>query len=493
MSQITEVDLHAFPIDRYAPVANQGVVEELYELAARARDLIKGQAVWHVNSTAAGGGVAEMLPSLLGYCRDLGIDMRWLVISGPPEFFHVTKRLHHALHGEPGDGSPLDDAARQIYERTSEENAADILAVVRPGDLVILHDPQTIGLAAELSRHGAIVIWRCHIGQSESMPEVDAAWKFLAPYLKHARRHIFSREAYVPDSLDHGKSRIVQPTIDAFATKNQDMDADTVRTILVHTGILAGPLPDNRKYEFQRRDGSRSRVDRHADIVRCGRSTKPHVPLVVQVSRWDPLKDPIGVMHGFAHYITTNPESTAELMLVGPSVRSVADDPESPATFHRAFGAWCELHHWQRARVHLIMLPMVDVEENAAIVNALQRHASVIVQKSLQEGFGLTVTEAMWKARPVVASRVGGIQDQIDNGVHGILLEDPTSTDQFAVALQQILRNPGCAESIGKAARERVREEFLQTRSVFHYLNLILEFCSSEESPANNRVPEMNL
>jgi len=421
-----------------------------------------------------------MLPTLLGYCRSLGVDMRWLVISGSPEFFRITKRLHHALHGERGDGAPLDDEARRIYEKTITENAADILAVVRPGDLVVLHDPQTIGLAAELSQHGAIVIWRCHIGQSESMPEAEAAWAFLAPYLKHARRYIFSRQAYVPDALDHGKSRIVQPTIDAFTAKNQPLDADTIRTVLVHTGILAGPLPDSRNYEFQRRDGSRGRVDRHADIVRCGRSTKPHVPLVIQVSRWDPLKDPVGVMHGFAQFMTVNPDSTAELMMVGPSVRSVADDPESPATFHKVFGAWCELHHWQRARVHLIMLPMVDVEENATIVNALQRHASVIVQKSLQEGFGLTVTEAMWKARPVIASRVGGIQDQIEHGVHGLLLDDPTSTDEFAGALQQIFRNPGCAEQLGTAAHDRVRDEFLQTQSVRHYLNLVLEFCGDE-------------
>jgi len=476
VSNISEVGLQAFPIDRYAPVAKQGTVDELRQLAVQVREILNGQAVWHINSTAAGGGVAEMLPSLLGYCRDLGIDTRWLVISGSPDFFQITKRLHHALHGEAGDGMPLDAAAHKIYERTMEENAGDILSIVRPGDIVILHDPQTIGLAEELSRHGARVVWRCHIGQSESLPEADKGWNFLAPYLEYAESYIFSRKEYIPDVIDPNEVRIIQPTIDAFSAKNQEMDADTVRTILVHAGILAGPLPDTRNYEFQRRDGSRGRVDRHADIVRCGRSTKPHVPLVIQVSRWDPLKDPIGVMHGFAHFITTNPESNAELMLVGPSVQSVADDPESPATFHQVFGAWCQLHHWQRARVHLVMLPMGDVEENAAIVNALQRHASVIVQKSLQEGFGLTVTEAMWKARPIIATRVGGIQDQIENNKHGVLLDDPTSTDEFSLALQQIFRNPGYADKIGTAARDRVREEFLQTRGVFNYLNLFLDF-----------------
>lgn len=480
MSNIAEVSLHTFPIDRYTAIANDGVVEELRELAARARDALNGQVMWHINSTAAGGGVAEMLPSILGYCRDLGIDTRWLVISGSPDFFQITKRLHHALHGEPGDGTPLDDAAHAIYERTMQENAADILAVVRAGDIVVLHDPQTIGLAEDLTRHGATVIWRCHIGQSEALPEVEAAWNFLAPYLKRARCYIFSRQAYVPDLLDHGKSRIIQPTIDPFSPKNQELDTDTVRTLLVHTGILAGPLPKNPNYEFQRLDGSRGRVDRHADIMRCGEPTRPDVPVVVQVSRWDPLKDPIGVLNGFTDWITANPNSNAELMLVGPSVKSVADDPESPATYHRVVNAWCGLHHWQRTRTSLITLPMSDIEENAVIVNAIQCHASVIVQKSLQEGFGLTVTEAMWKGRPVIASRVGGIQDQIENGKHGLLLDDPTSTADFSTALGQVLGNRECAETLGNAARERVRNEFLQTRSVFHYLNLIIEFSGDD-------------
>ena len=266
-----------------------------------------------------------------------------------------------------------------------------------------------------------------------------------------------------------------------FAPKNQELDEDTVRTILVHTGILARPLPARPHYEFTRRDGSLGRVDRHADIVRCGRSTNPEVPVIVQVSRWDPLKDPIGVMHGFAHFMNANPDSNAELLLVGPSVRSVADDPESPATFHKVFSAWCDLHHWQRDRVHLIMLPMVDIEENAVIVNALQRHATVIVQKSLQEGFGLTVTEVMWKGTPVIASRVGGIQDQIINGRHGLLINDPTDLHEFSRALEAVINDPEHARKMGESARERVRDEFLQTRSVFHYMNLIIEFCGGED------------
>jgi trehalose synthase len=475
VSRLTEVDLHPIPIDQYGQVVDSHVIQDLREKAEQIRARIDGRVVWHINSTAVGGGVAEMLPSLLGYCQGLNIPMRWLVISGNPEFFRITKRLHHALHGEDGDGLALDENARAIYEQTLKENTAELLALVRPGDMVILHDPQTIGLAPYLADHGARVIWRCHIGRSEQTDEADQAWEFLAPYLAHALRYVFSRREYVPTALDHGKSLIVAPSIDALTPKNQDMDADTALTILVHAGLLAGPIPLSPSYEFLRRDGSRGRVDRYADIIRCGRATSNFAPLVTQISRWDTLKDPIGVMLGFAEWLTTCHDVGADLILAGPSVRAVPDDPESPEVFTELFRAWCELPHAQRCRVHLAMLPMVDIEENAAIVNALQRHSAVVVQKSLQEGFGLTVTEAMWKGRPLIASRVGGIQDQITNGENGILLDDPTNLDEFAAALDQMLSDEAFAERLGAAAKETVREHFLMTRSLRDHLELILQ------------------
>ena len=168
------------------------------------------------------------------------------------------------------------------------------------------------------------------------------------------------------------------------------------------------------------------------------------------------------------------------MILAGPSVKAVADDPESPWTFGQAFTAWTQLPSWQRSRVHLAMLPMSDVEENAAIVNALQRHASIIVQKSLQEGFGLTVTEAMWKGRPVIASKVGGIQDQIEDGVHGLLLEDPTDLHAFADAIDRLITDPELSRSVGEKAKERVRDHYLETRSVLDHLQLICEIEKSE-------------
>ena len=477
MPSVNEVDLHALPIDRYEGVANKGVVEQIRATAAQLIEKIDGRVVWHVNSTAAGGGVAEMLPALLGYCRGLQLNMRWLVISGEKEFFRVTKRLHHALHGENGDGSLLDGQARQIYEATMRANAPEIMALVRPGDIAILHDPQTIGLAPALQEHGVRVIWRCHIGRAAPTDDTRVAWRFLEPYLDCAVQYVFSCAEYVPERLNHGKSKVLPPSIDAFTPKNQAMNDAAVLTILVHMGILFGPMPAKPDFEYLRSDGSRGRVDRYADIIRCGPASGNTTPLVTQVSRWDPLKDQIGLMHGFCRWLERGKDNGAELILAGPSVSGVADDPESADTFREVFLAWCNLPHETRSRVHLVMLPMVDVDENGAMVNALQRHSAVVVQKSLQEGFGLTVTEAMWKGRPVIASRVGGIQDQITDRENGLLLDDPADPDAFAAALEQLFDDPAFAAHLGNAAEATVREHYLETRSVLDHLELLLSHC----------------
>jgi trehalose synthase len=210
----------------------------------------------------------------------------------------------------------------------------------------------------------------------------------------------FSREAYVPEHRDRGRSRIIPPSIDAFSPKNQALDGETVRWILVHTGLVEGPPPDSRDHGFLRADGTRTRVEHCADVIRLGRAPTWDTPLIVQISRWDPLKDMIGVMQGFVRLLDGAAPGDAELVLAGPNVRAVADDPEGARVFEEVAGAWRALPHGARRRIHLASLPTHDVDENAAIVNALQRHATVMVQKSLHEGFGLTVTEAMWKGRP---------------------------------------------------------------------------------------------
>jgi trehalose synthase len=450
-----------------------------------------GRVWWNVNSTARGGGVAEMLPPLLAYARSAGIDARWLVISGTPQFFRVTKRLHHALHGSPGDATPLDAAARATYEDTLHANAQELLALVRPSDVVLLHDPQTAGLAPALARHGALVLWRCHVGADESNAETEQGWAFLAPYLTDVAATVFSRADYVPDGVDFGRVEVIPPSIDPFSAKNQDMDETVIHAILVRTGIIEGPASDAVP-SFVREDGSPGRVDRQADVVRHGPAPAWQTPLVVQVSRWDPLKDPVGVLRGFAEFVDGEVPSNAALVLAGPDVAAVSDDPEGAATFAEVVAAWRALPEGRRARIHLVSLPMADLEENAAIVNALQRHAAVVVQKSLREGFGLTVTEAMWKGRPVVASQIGGIQDQIVDGEHGLLLPNPTDLQAFGALLRRLLTDPPFAERLGKNARERVRERYLGVRHLIQYAELLLTLDSerahsSDASPMASR------
>ncbi len=471
--RLQEVPIGAQSIDRFLPLLGVEQVNAARKLAEDVSKKLEGRVFWNLSSTAHGGGVAEMLRSILGYVRALEIDVRWLIINGTPEFFRITKRLHHALHGSEGDGSELGERERAIYERVLEANAEELLRLVRPHDIVLLHDPQTAGLAPRLIQAGAIVIWRCHVGGDEpSGKEVERAWDFRAPYIKDVAVNVFTRDQYIPQCCDHGRSIVIPPSINAFSPKNQEMDDATVRAILVHTGLVEGP-PGEGSPTFLRHDGSPGRVERHADVLRLGRAPTWDTPLVVQVSRWDRLKDPVGVMHGFTPLVNGEAPSGAELVLAGPNVRAIADDPEEAAVLNEVIAAWHSLSHSDRNRVHLACLPMADIDENAAIVNALQRHAAVVVQKSVQEGFGLTVTEAMWKARPIVASAVGGIRDQISDGVSGLLLDDPTDLKAFAAALRRLLEDRIYAEGLGQNARQRVREQYLGVRHLSQYAELL--------------------
>jgi trehalose synthase len=475
MAALTDVLVPVRDIDRFIPVAGAEQVAAVHAAAAQVKARLGDGAIWNVNSTAVGGGVAEMLQPLIGYGRGVGLDVRWVVIGGEREFFHITKRLHHHLHGSAGDGGPLGDDERPVYEEVLRESTAVLAGRIRAGDVVILHDPQTAGMAPLLVRAGARVVWRCHIGHDRRSPEVDRGWAFLAPYLEPVRRFVFSRRAYVPTLLAGREISIIPPSIDAFAPKNEELDEDTIRSILVQVGLVEGPPPDAPRPGFTRGDGTPGRVERAADILRLGRAPTWDTPLVVQVSRWDPLKDMLGVMGGFALLGQTGPLAPA-LVLAGPNVNAVADDPEGPAVFADVVTAWRALPHATRHRVHLANLPTADVEENAAIVNALQRHATVVVQKSLHEGFGLTVTEAMWKGRAVIASAVGGIRDQIEDGVSGLLLADPADLPGFARLLERVLGDPAEAARLGDAARQRVRAHFLGLRHLLQYGELITGF-----------------
>jgi trehalose synthase len=474
MSRLRCLPVSSRSLDPFAELVGPRRLREAVALGARLGERLGDNAVWNVSSTAVGGGVAEMLRPLLAYSRGAGIDARWAVIGAEPEFFRITKRLHHALHGADGDGGELGDAERAVYESELAANAAELGALIRPGDVVLLHDPQTAGLAPHLIQRGALVIWRCHVGHDRPGKRLDQGWAFLAPYLEDVPAFVFSRAAYVPVYCDHGKSHVIAPSIDPFSPKNQELAPEVIRTILVHVGLVEGPPPPGGGHGFQREDGSRGRVERRADVIRLGRASAWEAPLVVQVSRWDPLKDMIGVMRGFQGLLGRGSAGDAELVLAGPNVTAVADDPEGARVFDDVVAAWRDLPHGVRDRVHLASLPTGDVEENAVVVNALQRHAAVVVQKSLHEGFGLTVTEAMWKARPVLASAVGGIQDQIEDRVHGVLLTDPKDLDGFADELGALLADPARAAALGHAARERVLGRYVGLRSLAEYAELIL-------------------
>lgn len=458
------------PLERYATLLDPERMQRVALRIAELRGRLAGRVVWNISSTAVGGGVAEMVRSLLAYARGVGVDARWVVIEGSPEFFRVTKRLHHAIHGSVGDASPLEEAERRLYERVVAQNAAELAPMVRPHDVVIVHDPQPAGMVAPLARRGAQVIWRCHIGPDQMGSEVERAWRFLARYLDEAAAYVFSRAAYLPEQLDASRATIISPSIDPFSPKNQPLSPSCIRAILAQAELVDGVRP--QPCLFLREDGTPGRVDRRAEMVRLDGPPRVEVPLVVQVSRWDPLKDPLGVLRGFA---AVEPAALggAHLVLAGPNVRAVADDPEGASVFDEVVAAWRALPTETRARVHLAMLPMVDVDENGVIVNALQRHAAVVVQKSLHEGFGLTVTEAMWKARPVVASAVGGICDQVEDGIDGLLLADPRDPALFGAALKRLFADPKLARRLGERAHVKVRDHFLGLDSLLRYGALI--------------------
>lgn len=465
-----EVDISPLPMSRLADVIGPDRWQSLSGAAREAVGLLDGRVVWHLNSTAQGGGVAEMLQTLLAYCRSSGIDTRWLVVQGEPQFFATTKRLHNTLHGEPGDGGELGDAERANYEQVLAANLAEITKLVRPGDIVLAHDPQTAGLIPGLREHGARVVWRSHIGRDEPNEHTERGWAFLEPYLGGAEEVVVSRPAYRPPSVPERITTVIAPSIDPFATKNDRITEETARAVLIRAGILQG-ADDGQELRFHRRDGSAGVLRQHRDMFAAGGPVPVDAPLVVQVSRWDRLKDMPGVMTGFVEHLDGSDD--AHLILAGPSVAEVSDDPEGAEVLEECRSQWAALPPEAQRRVHLACVPMDDVDENAHVINALQTHAAVVVQKSLREGFGLTVTEAMWKARPVVASAVGGIQDQIVHDRDGILLPDPSDLSALGAALGDLLQHPDRARTLGSAAHERVRSDFLGDRHLLQYGALI--------------------
>jgi trehalose synthase len=466
LSLVKPVQVERRPVTQLEQVIGNERLARLVQTAEDFREALAGRTVWNVSSTAVGGGVAEMLQALLGYVGDLGIASRWMVIAGDAEFFVITKHLHNQVHGD-ASGGVLTAADAGRYARILAANAVELLDQIGPGDLVLLHDPQTAGLTEYLTHAGALVAWRSHIGVDWHNETTEAAWSFLLPNLAGAQGFVFSRREYVPRQIPADKAAIIPPSIDPFSPKNQHLTDDTVLAILSVIGVVDGTAP-RVPATFTRRDGTTGYVSRPADITGDGRP-KPDDSLVVQVSRWDHLKDMPGVMRGFAEHVV--PVCDAYLVLAGPAVAGVADDPEGAAVFSECLLQWRDLPAPVRSRILLVTLPLDDTDENAAMVNALQRHANVIAQKSLAEGFGLTVAEGMWKGRPVVGSAVGGIIDQIAPGT-GIVLPDPRDLEAFGSAVRQLLENPNEADQMGRAAQAQITRNYVGDLQLLRYAKL---------------------
>lgn len=451
--------------DAYAASYAALYAEQVLPHAEQARRLLAGRTVWHVNTAAVGGGVAEMLQSTVRRHDALGVRSRWLVLRAGEDFFTLTKQLHHLLHGSSGTGLLPDAAAAELFAATGRQAAGRALEVTAPGDVVLIHDPQPLGMANHLAAAGRTVLWRSHIGTGTPGPEVDAAWRFLEPHLREVRRFVFHSPDYVPPGLPPGTAVIIPPGIDAGSAKCRDLTPTQQHRLLAAAGLLAGGDPDGSSSP----DG-----DDGLPWTAIASYTKAQVrvlqdapldagtPYVLQLARWDPLKDMPGTLTAFAEHVA--PRTPAHLVLAGPDPADIADDPENL----RIVGELVEIRRALapdvRSRVHLVLLGLPrdarGQQANHLVVNGLQRHATVVVQKSLQEGFGLAVAEAMWKRRAVVAGAVGGIRQQIRDGVNGLLVP-PADLAAFGAAVTRAVQDPQLRARLGDAAHAHCADRFL--------------------------------
>jgi trehalose synthase len=458
-------------------------VQELRAEAALVAPRVQG-TIWMVNSTARGGGVAEMMPTLLAFLRELGFRARWAVIgSDEPEFFRLTKRLHNMLHGQADGGIDLGPDEAALLETVGHQNARELEQHLGPGDVLFVHDPQPIALGSLLRRErGLPLVWRCHIGLDERTPATRAAWRFLRPFLTDYQRAIFSAPEYIPSYLA-GRASIVYPGLDPHSHKNRDLSVPKMVGILCNGGLQPAhapvPTPD---YEQRARrvmpDGSLGPVGELGLLFR---------PIVLQVSRWDRLKGWRPLLDAFAQMRRSlardgapglNPRNQqrlalSRLVLAGPDPEGVADDPEGQAVFDELREAYRALEPALQADVALIVLPMGSRKENALAVNALQRCATVVVQNSLREGFGLTATEAMWKRQAVLATHAVGLRHQIRDTIDGRLTRDPNDPLEIATHLRELLVNPRERFELGRNAHRRVNESFLVFTQLSRYIELI--------------------
>lgn len=484
MPYVVDIERRA-SLEDYASVAHLApAVQTLREEAARVRPDLEGRTVWMVNSTEQGGGVAEMLPTMVGLLRDLGIACEWVVIdSEEPAFFPLTKRIHNRIHGSgPAD---FDDDDRALYERVTAANAAWLDDRLAPGDAIVIHDPQPMGLPSRLETADLATIWRCHIGLDEENEATRAVWGFLEPYAAAYGQAVFSAPEYIPDFLVR-RASIVHPSIDPLSHKNRDLSLHKLVGILAESGLAVSPGP--RLYPPYARsatrlepDGSLQPANGREDI---GLLTRP---IVTQISRWDGLKGFFPLMRAFAAlkrrlHEGLGPDDPVErrrldlvrLVLAGPDPASIQDDPEAIDVFEELKAAYRELEPPVQDDVAIVALPMESRVENALMVNALQRASSIVVQNSLREGFGLTITEAMWKHVPILSNaRACGPRQQVRDGLDGRLVEDPEDVVALADAIAEMLADPAARDDMGRSAQRRAHQEFLVFSQLRSWLGLL--------------------
>ncbi|MGI5860594.1 MAG: glycosyltransferase [Myxococcales bacterium] len=473
-------------------------VEEVERLGRLVRRALSPNRIWMLNSTETGGGVAEMMPRLCSLLNDLGVDTRWLVLHPDhPEFFPVTKGLHHLLHGM--DGLPDVGRARSIYDDVSRGAANDLREVINRGDIVVVHDPQPVGAAAFFAQEFCCppMLWRCHIGTAHRNSNTEKGWQFLSEYLQPFSRLLFSAEPYIPAEL-YERSTVLYPGIDPLSHKNRELPLYKLLGILRSAGLVDGPpAPAWTRFDAQ--------VQRFVDgqWVASPLENLLFRPIVLQLSRFDSLKGYQHLMPAFADLLEHGPErirqmkvatdralselSLVELVLAGPDPAGVADDPEAGAYLDELCRQQLALPEEIRRRVHLLRLPMVNTKQNALIVNALQRLATVVVQASVREGFGLTVAEALWKNTPVVATNVGGLGIQIRHGTDGVLVDDPSDAAMLSEAILHMLAYPKEAELMARSGRRRVLRHFLmlsQLQSWLEEFARILKVGAESHPPA---------
>ena len=370
---------------------------------------VRGRVIQNVNSTYTGGGVAEILTRIVPLLNQLDVDVRWSIIPGSPDFFTVTKKFHNALHGV---NEEISDHEFQLFVDESEAFTNDFDV---QGDLVVIHDPQPVMLVRKRAERDGYWVWRCHIDLSEP---VGSVWDFLAPLVLQYDAAIFSAPQFARELPL--REFFIPPSIDPLSDKNRDLPEAYIESVLNQHGI-----PRDK-------------------------------PIITQISRFDSLKDPLGLMDVFD---MVRKSFDCRLVLAGGTAD---DDPESGMVLEQVMTRASDDRD-----VHVLLLPpQSDLE-----INAIQRGSDIIVQKSLREGFALTVSEALWKEKPVVASAVGGIPLQVKNRVTGLLSSGIEGT---AVAIRQLLANPVYARMVGKNGREHVRQNFLITRHVRDYLLLLV-------------------